>query len=103
MSWHFFCYRSRVSSHKPLAAGGRDEATSFDGTNFKPRKRLENAPTPTTTPALACGASVVSVLFRGSGARCVRRHFGQPGTKHKVIFLPVRHAHGMEARPDYPA
>jgi len=43
----------------------------FDGTSFKPRKLLENAQTPTTTPALACGASVAPVLYRGSGARCV--------------------------------
>ena len=34
----------------------------FDGTNSQPRKLPENAQTPTT---------MVSVLFRGSGARCV--------------------------------
>ena len=38
----------------------------FEGTNFKPRKLLENAQTPTTT---------VLVLSQGSGARIVRRLF----------------------------
>jgi hypothetical protein len=40
----------------------------FDGTNLEPRKRLENAPTPTTTPALhqtQCGASVAPLLSEG--------------------------------------
>jgi len=45
-----------------LPASGGTRRNHFDGINFKPRKALENAPTPTiTTP----------VLVRGSGARCV--------------------------------
>ena len=49
-------------SRYPLVDGTRQR--HFDGANLKPRKLPENAPTPTT---------IVLVLFRGSGARCVRR------------------------------
>jgi len=35
----------------------------FARINFKPRKQPKNAVTPTTTPALACGASVAPALF----------------------------------------
>jgi len=42
---------------------GGTRSRHLDGTNFKPQKLLENAPTPTTTPALACGASVAPTLF----------------------------------------
>ena len=53
----------------PLVGGTR--GSHFDGTNFKPRKLPENAPTPTiTTP----------VLVRGSGARCVRRAHRTPAS-----------------------
>jgi hypothetical protein len=55
----------------PLVGGTRGR--HFTGINFKLRKVPENAQTPTTTPALACGASVVSVISLGSGARLVRR------------------------------
>jgi hypothetical protein len=46
----------------PLVGGTRQRP--FAGTNFKPRKQLENAAHPTTT---------VLALFQGSGARCVGR------------------------------
>jgi hypothetical protein len=47
----------------PLVGGTRQ--LRFDGISLKPRKLLENAVTPTTTPALACGASVAPALFAG--------------------------------------
>jgi hypothetical protein len=55
---------------------GETRQRRFDGTDLKPGKLPENAPTPTTTPALhqtQCGASVAPLLVRGSGARCVGR------------------------------
>jgi len=42
-----------------------------NGNNFKPRKMPENAQTPTTTPALACGASVAPALFAGDRVHAV--------------------------------
>jgi hypothetical protein len=39
-----------------LPAGGRDEATCFAGTDFKPRKLLENAATPTRRVHAVLGA-----------------------------------------------
>jgi hypothetical protein len=44
----------------PLVGGTRRRR--FAGTNFKPRKVPENAQTPITTPAPACGASVTPML-----------------------------------------
>ena len=48
----------------------------FDGTHSKPRKLLENAATPTTTPAwfakqTTCGASVAPALFAGDRVHAV--------------------------------
>ena len=48
----------------PLVGGTRE--CHFAGINSKPRKLPEIAQTPTT---------MVSVLFRGSGARCVGQFF----------------------------
>ena len=64
----------------PLVGGPRER--HFNGINFEPRKRLENAQTPTTTPALACGASVAPAFVAGDrvhtypgdrAGRCVGR------------------------------
>jgi hypothetical protein len=51
-----------TASHRyPLVGGVRQRY--FDGINLKPRKRLENAQTPTTTaPAYFAGGRVHAVL-----------------------------------------
>ncbi len=61
----------------PLVGGTRQ--LHFDGINFKPRKALENAQTPTT---------MAPVLFRGSGARCVGRFL-----LHKTRLQKKRQRH----------
>src|SRR5512134_3671456 len=48
----------------PLVGGTRQR--HFAGTNFKPRKLPKNAQTPTTTRALAPGASVAPAFARRS-------------------------------------
>jgi hypothetical protein len=54
-----------------LNPAGRDETRRFDRTNLKPHKLTENAHavlkdgSPTTTPALAPGASVAPAFFVG--------------------------------------
>jgi hypothetical protein len=58
--------------HHPGALPGRDNATLPEPTPSHAKclktRTPQNARTPTTTPALASGASVVSVFFRGSGS-----------------------------------
>ena len=53
----------------PLVGGTRQHR--FDGTSLKPQKLPKNAQTPTTTPALACGASVAPAHFAGDRVHAV--------------------------------
>ena len=79
-------------SRYPLV--GETRQRPFAGTNSKPRQEPENAATPTTTPALACGASVVSVISRGSGSIMQDGHGrSMSGRSAETVVQHDRHVH----------
>ena len=56
--FHFFCKERANGWRYPLVGGTRGR--HFDGTHFKPRKPLKNAPTPTSRVHAVLGSFFVS-------------------------------------------